>query len=185
MKPSSLLAAAATLTGCTHAAPAPPPAVGAASPVAAGSRAHSRVTFAFDVSAPMADVMPLFGADRERVWADGWDPQFIHPSPAADRRGMVFVVNHPHGLATWVNTELDFAGGVVQYVYVIPSALVTWITVHGSPRDAATHVEVTYERTALDPAADAHVEQLAAADARAGEQWAREIGAYLAHEQTR
>jgi hypothetical protein len=175
VKPSTLLAAAA-LTGCTHAAPAPAPAPAGT----AGPRAHSRVTFSFDVAAPMADVMPLFGADRERVWAAGWDPEFVYPSPAADRAGMVFVVDHAHGRATWVNTELDFARGVVQYVYVIPAALATWITVHGSPRDAATHVEVTYERTALDPAADAHVAQLAAADARAGDDWAREIGAYLA-----
>ena len=174
MKPSTLLAAAA-LTGCAHAAPAPAP-----SPPVAEARAHSRVTFSFDVQAPMADVMPLFGADRERVWSDGWDPQFVYPSPAADRAGMVFVVDHPHGRATWVNTELDVARGVVQYVYVIPAALATWITVHGSPRDAATHVEVTYERTSLSPAADAHVEQLATADARAGAEWSREIDAYLA-----
>jgi hypothetical protein len=163
--------AAAALIGCGHAsAPAEP---------AAGARAHSRVTFAFDAAAPMADVMPLFGADRERAWTADWDPQFVFPSPAADQPGMVFVVGHAHGRSTWVNTALDFAAGVVQYVYVIPATVITLITIHGSPRDGGTHVEVTYERTALDPAADAHVHRLAAADAEAGAQWSQDIDAYL------
>jgi hypothetical protein len=148
--------------------------------VTSGARAHTRVTFSFDVDAPMAAAMPLFGADRERTWAEGWDPQFVHPSPAADQPGMVFIVSGAHGRSTWVNTALDFTRGFVQYVYVVPSVMVAWITIHGSPRDAGTHVEVSYERTSLDPAADADVEQLAASDAGAGSAWSREIAAALA-----
>jgi hypothetical protein len=170
MKRASLLAAAASagLLGSARAEPAD------------GGRARSVVTFAFDAAGPMSDVMPLFGADRERVWADGWDPQFVFPSPAADRPGMVFRVAHGHVEATWVNTQLDFARGAVQYVYVVPGAMTSLITIHASPRGAGTHVEVTYERTALDPAANDHVMRMADGDKSAGPDWARQINAYLA-----
>ncbi|HEX4456448.1 MAG TPA: hypothetical protein VIA18_00680 [Polyangia bacterium] len=146
-----------------------------------GARAHTAVTFAFDADGPMSQVMPLFGADRERVWADDWAPTFVHPSPAKDERGMVFLVKHGQLEATWVNTELDLARGHVQYAYVIPATLATLITIRASARTAkTTHVEVTYERTALTAAANAHVAHLAKADGDAGPEWARQINAYLA-----
>ena len=145
------------------------------------ARAHTAVTFAFDADGPMTEVMPLFGADRERVWADDWAPTFIHPAPAADQRGMVFVVKHGQLEATWINTELDFARGAVQYAYVVPGAMTTLITIHASARNpTTTHVEVTYERTALDAAANEHVAHLANGDRNAGPDWARQINAYLA-----
>lgn len=144
-------------------------------------RAHTAVTFTFDANGPMREVMPLFGADRERVWADGWDPKFVHPAPAADQRGMVFLVKHGQLESTWVNTELDFARGAVQYAYVVPGAMTAMITIRASARTpTTTHVEVTYERTALAAGANEHVEHMANADRSAGPDWARQINAYLA-----
>jgi hypothetical protein len=137
---------------------------------------HSNVMFAFDARGPMSEVMPLFGADRERVWADGWEPEFVYPSPGVDRPGMVFVVSD----ATWINTQLDLEHGAVQYVYVVPGTMTCLITIRASPRGAATHVEVTYERTALDPAANEHVRTLAETDKTAGTEWANQINGYLA-----
>lgn len=144
-----------------------------------GALAHTEATFRFTAEAPMAEVAPLFGADRERVWAPGWNPRFLHPRPAADRRGMVFTVPHGHTDAVWVNSELDLARGVVQYVYVIPGALATLITLHLTPAGAHTDVEVSYERTALTPAVNARVHDLAAKDAQAGPEWSHQINAYL------
>jgi hypothetical protein len=127
----------------------------------------------------MARVAPLFGADRERVWAPGWAPRFLHPATAADQEGMVFAVRHGHSDAVWVNTRLDLTAGVVQYVYVLPERLATQITLHLAPDGARTQVEVTYARTALRAAANAHVDALAAHDRAAGPEWAQQINDYL------
>ena len=55
--------------------------------------AHTRTAFDFTVNAPLEQAAPLFGADKERVWAPGWNPQFLYPNPAHDQQGMVFQVS--------------------------------------------------------------------------------------------
>lgn len=142
--------------------------------------AHREATFELIAEAPVVEVGPLFGAEREKVWAPGWAPRFVHPTPAADRRGMVFTVERDDGSeAIWVNSQLDLERGVVQYVYVIPEALTTVITLRLSPRGERTHVAVTYERTALRAQANARVEELSAEDERSGPEWEQQINAYL------
>jgi hypothetical protein len=42
---------------------------------------HRRTEFNFTVHFPYDVVFPLFGARRERLWAEGWNPQFLHPQP--------------------------------------------------------------------------------------------------------
>jgi hypothetical protein len=142
-------------------------------------RAHSERAFAFLAEAPLAEVAPLFGAHGERVWAPGWDPNFIWPASAADRQGMVFTVSGPHGTATWINTCFEPQNGRVQYAYVLENAMATLITLCLTPRGEHTHVAVTYERTAIQPRADAWVRRMAEQDARAGEEWSTQINAYL------
>lgn len=127
----------------------------------------------------MEQVAPLLGADKERVWSPKWDPQFIYPLPAADAQGMVFTVAHHHLHSFWVNTELDLRDGRVQYVYVIPDALVTVITVNLKPQGDQTLVEVHYDRTALTPEADAHVQEMAKQDRDSGPEWQAQINQYL------
>jgi hypothetical protein len=143
------------------------------------SRTHTEEKFVFTAHAPMEQVAPLFGADKERVWAPGWDPQFIYPLPAADAQGMVFSVAHHHLHTIWVNTELNLKDGRVQYVYVIPDALVTAITLNLAPKGNQTLVEVHYHRTALTPEADAHVREMAAQDRASGPEWEQQINQYL------
>jgi len=147
---------------------------------AAGSaRAHSEEKFSFTAQAPMERVAPLFGADKERVWSPGWNPQFVFPLPAADTRGMVFTVTHGHRNAVWVNTQLDWKNGRVQYVYVIPDMLATLITLHLTAEGQKTRVEVEYERTALSAEADEHVRQTAEKDRAAGPEWETQVNAWL------
>jgi len=142
-------------------------------------RAHSEEKFVFTARAPMEQVAPLFGADKERVWSPGWDPQFIYPVPATDAQGMVFSVAHHHLRSFWVNTELNLSAGRVQYVYVIPDALVTVITLNLTPKGDQTVVEVHYDRTALTPEADAHVREMASQDRASGPEWEQQINQYL------
>ena len=143
------------------------------------ARAHTEEKFSFTANAPLAEVVPLFGADKERVWSPGWNPKFIHPLPAADEEGMVFTVAHDHLKSVWVNTALDLKNGRIQYLYVIPDALATLITLQLKPDGNQTQVEVEYDRTALSADADGHVRHLAEGDRTSGPEWEKQVNEYL------
>jgi hypothetical protein len=143
------------------------------------ARAHTEEKFAFTANAPMERVAPLFGADKERVWAPGWSPQFVYPVPAADQQGMVFNVAHDHLHATWVNTLFDLKNGRIQYVYMIPDALVTVVDLQLTQEGQQTKVAVQYTRTALSAEAEAHVRHLAEGDAKSGPEWEKQVNGWL------
>jgi hypothetical protein len=145
----------------------------------AGMRVHSKETFAFTANGAMEEVAPLFGADKERVWAPEWNPQFVYPVPVKDAEGMVFNVAHGHRRAVWVCTEYDLEKGRVQYVYVIPEALLTVITLRMKAVGKRTGVEVTYERTALSAEADEHARHMAEGDRGSGPEWEKQVNGYL------
>jgi hypothetical protein len=88
---------------------------------------------------------------------------------------MVFTVAHQRHDAAWVNTDFDLENGRVQYVYVIPDALVAVITLRLTPQGGETHVEVEYDRTGLVSDANAQVQERALQDHVAGPQWEKQI----------
>jgi hypothetical protein len=151
-----------------------------AQPGASDTRAHTEEKFAFRAKEPIKQVWPLFGADKERVWSPNWNPHFVHPVPANDEEGMVFTVAHDHMRSAWVNTQFDEKNGRMQYVYMIPDALVTVITLQLTAEGEETRVEVQYDRTALSPEADAHVKHLAGGDRTSGPEWEKQVNEYLA-----
>jgi hypothetical protein len=145
----------------------------------AEQRIHTEETFEFTVAAPPDNVAPLFGADKERAWAPGWDPQFIWPSTAMDREGMVFTVAHGDKNVVWVSTLFDPRTGHCQYVYVIPDVVVTVIALQWNPQGTNTHVTVKYDRTALSVAANPIVQGMAEQDAKSGPKWQEQLQNYL------
>jgi hypothetical protein len=138
-------------------------------------------TFEFIVRAPMVQAAPLFGPEAERAWAGAdWNPEFVYPQPGQDVEGAVFRIRRGSNNSIWVNTLFDLDGGRMQYVAFIPDLLVTTVDVRLRPFDpSSTKVEVTYTRTALDPAANEHVEALGNNDRGSGPQWQQAIEAYL------
>jgi hypothetical protein len=141
---------------------------------------HVRTEFSFTVDAPFDQVMPLFGANEERKWSPGWNPQFVYPSPARDQPGMVFTVAHRQFTSAWVNTAFDLAAGHVQYAYVLNDAMAVLIDIHATRSEAnKTAVTVVYERTALMPEANEHVQHFAKGDAGAGKEWGDAMNAYF------
>jgi hypothetical protein len=140
---------------------------------------HTREQFALIANAPFEIVWPLFGAHQERLWAPDWDPIFVWPERPFDQEGMVFKVSHEDKSAVWVNTAFDRTARRIQYVYVICEVLVTVITLKLTPAGYATNVEVIYERTALSAAASDFVQEMAARDRAAGQEWAQQINAHL------
>jgi hypothetical protein len=144
--------------------------------------AHVTNTFEFRIAAPLARVAPLFGPEGERCWAGKhWDPQFLYPRPAKDVEGAVFTVQHgPHN-SIWVNTVFDLDGGRMQYVAVIPEAVISVIDVRLTAIDEShTAVAVTYTRTALAAAANDDVSAMGADDRNSGPHWQQAVEACLA-----
>ena len=142
---------------------------------------HTRTEFNFTVDAPFEQVAPLFGADEERKWAHDWNPHFIYPTPARDQPGMVFKVAHGQLTSAWVNTTLDLAAGHIQYAYVLKDAMAVLIDIHLTRQSAQkTGVTVVYERTALMPESNEHVQHFAKDDAAAGKEWGDAINSYFA-----
>jgi hypothetical protein len=151
---------------------------------AAEELAHTRTEFHFTADASFEQTAPLFGADEERKWAPDWKPQFVYPNPARDQQGMIFQVAHGSYTSTWVNTAYDLAAGHIQYAYVLNDAMVTMIDIHLVREGAEkTAVTVLYERTALLPEANEHVQHFAKGDEKAGKEWEQQINGYLAQVQ--
>lgn len=146
---------------------------------AATPRVHTTETFQFSIAAPLAVAFPLFGANRERLWAPDWTPSFVWPAEPEDRPGMVFEIAEGEHAAVWVNTDFDQAAGRVQYVYVIPGIMTTLITLRLRERGKTTDVQVRYERTSLSQSADERVRERARHDAQAGPEWAEQIASAL------
>lgn len=139
--------------------------------------AHVVNTFRFQLAAPLARVAPLFGPEGERCWAGKhWDPHFLYPQPARDTEGAVFTVQHGPHTSVWVNTVFDLDHGRMQYVSVIDGVVVSVIDVRLTALDAShTSVEVTYARTALDPAANDVVTAMGSDDRDSGPHWQQSI----------
>jgi hypothetical protein len=143
---------------------------------------HLSTSFDLVVHASYGVTAPLFGPEGERPWAGKhWDPQFIHPLPAADVEGAVFTIQHGPFHATWVNTLFDVEGRHFQYVYFMPDVMVTVIDVRFKPEGAdSTKVHVDYTRTALTLEGNEHVAAMTEGDKTAGKEWQQAIDEYLA-----
>lgn len=143
--------------------------------------AHVRSEFNFIVKAPMEVAALLFGPDAERGWGGGaWNPQFFYPQPGRDVPGAVFAVRHGQHESIWVTTVFDLQGGHLQFVSVVSGATAMTIDIHIVPHGKDNSaVSVAYERTALDPQANEHVQELAKADVNSGAHWESAINDYL------
>jgi hypothetical protein len=138
---------------------------------------HVNNTFHFEVAAAMSRVAPLFGPEAERKWAgEHWSPEFIYPRPAKDIQGAVFRIVHGSHTSIWVNTLFDLPDGRMQYVSFNDGMFVTTVDVKLTSLDKShTAVEVTYVRTALQPAANDDVLSLGNRDRDSGPDWKRSI----------
>jgi hypothetical protein len=140
---------------------------------------HTQRTFEFTVKLPMKAAAPLFGANKERAWAPGWNPAFLWPANAKDQPGMVFTITRGGKTAVWFAPRYDLTTGSIQYAYVIPDVMATLITIELTPEDNWTHVAVRYERTALQANARDLVLEMADQDGKSGPEWERQISDYL------
>ncbi len=138
-------------------------------------------SFRFTVRLSAGEAFGLFGADGERAWAPDWDPAFVHPQPARDEDGMVFIEGQGDAQAVWINTAFDRDAGHIQYVYVRPGTMAVCIDLDlRRVAERETTVSVRYRRTALRPEASPFVQEMARHDRAAGPEWESLIAARLA-----
>ena len=144
---------------------------------AASQPAHVQNSFRFTLALPLDRAAQFFGPEGERCWAgEHWNPEFLHPIPAKDIEGAVFMIPHGSRKSVWVNTRFDLAAGRMQYVAFVPETLVSTIDVQLTAiSSSSTGVEVTYTRTALSPSANDDVVALGASDGANGPHWQKAI----------
>jgi hypothetical protein len=117
------------------------------------------------VALPPARARELFTPEGERRWAPRWDPDY-----PAGSDGPVFTTAHP-GDTIWI------ALGDLRYARVTPGVHAGTVAVRCEPADGGTRAHVTYDLTALSPAADLARFQAGFADLM--REWERAIAAAL------
>ena len=114
-----------------------------------------RLTGRIEVALPPGEAFRLFTPRGEQDWAHGWHPHFPAPVPDDAEPGTVFET-HAHGQHTiWLVTSSE-PGKRISYARVTPGDQAGTVTVTIGPssgRGQASEVEVTYQLTALAPAA--------------------------------
>ena len=136
----------------------------------------------FEVAAPMDEVFPLFGPDREGDWASDWRPEPVYPVEVTAVEGAVFRTSHS-GEAVWVVSRFDGAQRRVEYTTFRPDDRVGRIIVTVSEEGQESLVQVTYAFTALSESGRRHVAEFTEVHYREMiAHWKRAIDEFLRRE---
>ena len=135
---------------------------------------------AFELDLPCARALPLFTAEGERAWAEGWAPTMLSGDTA---RGSAFRTESREGVRTfWIVTEYDAARGRVGYARHAEGSHLGLVDVQLSPLGGERcRVEVRYTLTPLSDQGKALVERMLDEGHYATfiEEWRRAIEASL------
>ena len=113
----------------------------------------------------------LFTPRGERLWADGWDPQFPAPADDDTEPGTVFETVTGSQRTTWVVCARE-PGRSVRYARVVQGRNAGTVTVTLDDAGSAT---VDYDLTALSDAAATDLAQFAAHYAQYLQHWEEAI----------
>lgn len=108
-------------------------------------------TASFLVDGKLEDVFPLFGPIKEKLWAEGWEPEVIFSSGALVEEHMIFKtrVATPEKYYTWVVTQFREDEHLVEYTVSTPNRI-WFIRVKCEAEDVRTKATVTYSYTGLN-----------------------------------
>jgi Polyketide cyclase / dehydrase and lipid transport len=114
--------------------------------------AQQRLTGRIQVDLPPGEAFRLFTPLGEQDWAHGWQPRFPYSASDDSEPGTVFETDS-HGQHTiWVVTGRQ-SGRRISYARVTPGDQAGTVTITVNPAARHSEVEVTYQLTALTPAA--------------------------------
>ncbi len=120
-----------------------------------------RLTARIKVPLPPSEAFRLFTARGEQDWVHGWHPHFPAPTPDDTEPGIVFETNAHDQHTIWLVTERQPAKRIA-YARVTPEVQAGTVTVVITPDGEHSEVEVTYQLTALSPAASDKLDEFAA-----------------------
>jgi hypothetical protein len=101
----------------------------------------------FHLDAPLSRVIPLFTAEGEKSWAEGWDPEILS---GAGERGSVFRTTHGGRTTTWIVTDYRPAEGRASYARLAEGSNMGLVDVICTPNPkGGTDVSVRYTLTAV------------------------------------
>ena len=125
-----------------------------------GSSRRVQLSGPVQVPLPFEAAFSLFTPSGERTWAHGWDPRF--PDPTADETGpgTVFQTSHGGRESTWIVVRCE-PGRSIEYATSIPGQRCGLGTVVCEPSGGATTATVSYDLTALSPAAEVELDGFA------------------------
>jgi hypothetical protein len=126
------------------------------SPIAMSTTPATQVR-AFRVEAPVAQVLPLFTAFGERVWARGWEPELLS---GQEERGSVFRTCHGGNEAVWIVVAYVPAAGHASYARLVQGSNMGLVDVQCSAAPGGgTEVSVRYTLTGLNASGQAFVDE--------------------------
>jgi hypothetical protein len=132
------------------------------------------------VALPPERAVQYFTPEGERVWAPGWDPAYPAARQDETALGTVFVT-HGDGVETvWVVVHRSESS--MRYARVSPNVQAGTVNVQCLADGQATRAEITYDLTALRPAAQAGLQRFADGYDKFLNEWERLIAGALARE---
>lgn len=141
----------------------------------------TRLTGHITVDLPPGEAFRLFTPRGEQDWAHDWQPRFPVPVQDDAEPGTVFET-HAHGRHTiWLVTSRE-PGRRISYARVTPGDQAGTVTVTVSPsgrRGDVSEVDVTYQLTALTPAAAGELREFAGRYPAYLRSWQEAIAAWL------
>jgi hypothetical protein len=142
--------------------------------------AHETRAATIRLQAPPVRAFPMFEPEGERAWAPGWDPTWLHPLDGRAREGGVFLTGAPGGETIWTMVAHE-PPAYVRYARVTPGVHAVMVDVRLRPADAdETRAEITYTMTALSPAGNDAVAEMAGRYDGWMMEWEQAINAALA-----
>ncbi|RPI79605.1 MAG: hypothetical protein EHM45_02225 [Desulfobacteraceae bacterium] len=121
-------------------------------------------TSIIQLNGPLDKVFPLFGAIREKEWAEGWDPRMVYSTTQLLEEHMVFqtATEYPgeESNKTWVVSKYAPEQAYIEYT-VFTSVRVYWVAIQcrENPGARTTQAEVVYTFTGLNAAGNFLIEK--------------------------
>ena len=121
---------------------------------------RQRLTGRIQVGLPAAEAFRLFTPRGEQAWEPGWQPRFPALVPDDTEPGTVFETDARGQHTVWLVTGRD-PGRRICYARVTPGEQAGLVTVTITAAGGSSEVEVSYQLTALSPAAGHQLREFA------------------------
>jgi hypothetical protein len=115
---------------------------------------HAERTGTLRLQLPLHQAFALLTPEGERLWVEGWQPEYLHPLRPLDPppEGAVFRTRHGGEETLWLVAACDAEAASADYVRVTPGSRIGTVSVRARATGReTTEAEVTYRMTALSP----------------------------------